>query len=104
MILVDSPFSSSSSYFEGDSFDSHSFRKITFMLLELRLIEIVFPSERTGEGLQKHALSSSKLSNEPSCQSVIHYFRSKQYSIPEAIYSGLLQHRYRQVASQLSAN
>ena len=72
-ILVDSPFSSSSSYSIRYSFDLHSSGKMTFMLLELRLIKIAFPSKRTDAGLQKHALSSSMQSNELSCRFIIHY-------------------------------
>lgn len=84
--LADLPFSSSSSCFGGDSFDLHSSRKMTFVLLKQHLIKIVFLSKKTDAGLQKHALSFSVLSNELSCRFIIQYFKRKLYSVPEAIY------------------
>ena len=89
MTLVDLPFSSSSSCFGGDSFDLHSSRKMTFVLLKQHLIKIVFLSKKTDAGLQKHALSSSMLSDELSCRFAIHYLRWKPYFVPKATCLGL---------------
>ena len=87
--VADSTFSSSSSCFEGDSFDLHSSKKMTFALLKQHLIKTVSLSTKIDGGLQKHALSSSVLSGEPFCRSVIQCFTKKSYFIPEAIYLDL---------------